>query len=205
MNYKLLRSLYWSALILFSQILTVLVITEVKQMATIKQKTAAKKNIKKAQQKWQAMSPRQHSMAQPEGRSRAKVGTQGGGEYYRIVVRDKSDFTTFRYHDIGEKGHIQRLAGKRSTGSWGTQAWLISKQDAHLSGDRLVPDSADARDLLEKLGSAPKHVKGDVFEAKDRPNIPEKKKPTEAQTRARLANIKKAQAANAKRNKMKQK
>lgn len=39
------------------------------------------------------------------------------------------------------------------------------------------------------------HVKGDVFEAKDRPNIPERKKPTAAQTKARLENIKKAQEA----------
>jgi hypothetical protein len=164
-------------------------------MATAKQKAAAKKNIKKAQNKWKSMSSSQHSRSQPEGRSRAKVGTQGGGDYYRIVVRDKDDFTTFRYHDVGEKGHIQRLVGKRSSGSWGTQAWLISKNDAHLSDGRLVPDSADARDLLKKLGSKPKHVKGDVFEAKDRPNVPEYKKPTEAQTRARRANIKKAQAA----------
>jgi hypothetical protein len=168
-------------------------------MATSKQKTAAKRNIKKAQKKWSEMSPRQHAQSQPEGRSRAKIGTQGGGDYYRIVVRDKNDFTTFRYHDVGQKGHIQRLAGKRSTGSWGTQAWLISKDDAHISDGKLVPDTSDARNLIQKLGSNPKHIRGDVFEAKDRPNIPEKKKPTPAQTRARLANIKKAQAANAKR------
>jgi hypothetical protein len=168
-------------------------------MATSKQKTAVKKNIKSAQKTMKSMSSRSRTTAQPDGRSRAKVGTQGEGEYYRIVVRPKGDFTTFRYHDVGDKGHIQRLAGKRSTGSWGTQAWLISKKDAHRIGDRLIPDSSDARELLGKLGSPPKYVKGDIFEAKDRPNIAEKKKPTAAQTRARMANIKKAQAANAKR------
>ncbi len=164
-------------------------------MATTKQRAAAKKNIKKAQQKWQGMTSRQHSLAQPEGRMRAKPGTKGEGEYYRVVVRPKEEFTTFRYHDVGEKGHLQRLAGKRSSGSWDTQSWLISKHDAHLSGDRLIPDSEDAKKLLKTLGSKPVHVKGDVFEAKDRPNVPERLKPTEAQTRARLANIKKAQAA----------
>ena len=41
-------------------------------MATQKQKEAAKNNIKKAQAKWQAMSPREHAKAQPEGRARAK-------------------------------------------------------------------------------------------------------------------------------------
>jgi len=168
-------------------------------MATRNRKAAARENIKKAQQKWQGMTPRQHSLAQPEGRMRAKPGTKGEGDYYRIVVRDKDEFTTFRYHDVGDKGHIQRLAGKRSSGSWDTQSWLISKDDAHLDGENLVPDTADARKLLETLGSKPKHIKGDVFEAKDRPNVPERAKPTEAQQRARMANIKKAQAARWKR------
>jgi hypothetical protein len=38
-------------------------------------------------------------------------------------------------------------------------------------------------------------VEGDVFEARPRPNVPEREKPTPAQRRARSANIKKAQAA----------
>jgi len=38
------------------------------------------------------------------------------------------------------------------------------------------------------------HIKGDIFKAQDRPNIPESKKPTEAQKRARMENIKKAYA-----------
>lgn len=163
-------------------------------MATEKKK-AAKENIKKAQQKWQSMSSRQRAVAQPEGRGRAKPGTTGEGEYYRIVVREKDNFTTFRYHDVGDQGHILRLAGKRESGSWATQAWLISKEDAHLEGNSLVPDSSDAKELLAELGTKPVHVKGDVFEAKDRPNVPEKEKPTEAQQRARRENIKKSQAA----------
>jgi hypothetical protein len=164
-------------------------------MATNKQKEAARENIKKAQQRWQEMTPRQHALAQPEGRGRAKPGTKGEGEYYRIVVRPKGEFSTFRYHDVGEKGHILRLAGKRSSGSWDTQAWLISKEDAHLEGDTLVPDSADARELIETLGTKPRHAEGDIFEAKDRINVPESKKPTEAQLRAWRENIKKAQQA----------
>jgi hypothetical protein len=73
--------------------------------------------------------------------------------------------------------------------------WLISKDDAHIEGDTLIADTDDARRLIETLGSTPKHVKGDVFEAKDRPNVPESKKPTEAQKRARVENIKKVQLA----------
>jgi hypothetical protein len=48
---------------------------------------------------------------------------------------------------------------------------------------------------LEQLGSEPIHVKGDIFEAKPRPNIPEAEKPTTAQRSAQMCNIKKAQAA----------
>ena len=164
-------------------------------MTTNKQKEAAKENIKKAQQRWQGMTPREHALAQPEGRKRAKPGTKGEGEYFRIVVRPKGEFTTFRYHDVGEKGHILRLAGKRSSGSWDTQVWLISKEDAHLEGDTLVADTDDARKVIEALATKPRHVKGDIFEAKDRLNVPERKKPTEAQLRAWRENIKKAQQA----------
>jgi hypothetical protein len=164
-------------------------------MATIKQRQAARKNIKKAQEKWQSMSKRQHSLSQPEGRKRAKPGTTGEGNYFRIVVRRKEEFTTFRNQDVGKPGGLQRLAGKRSSGSWATQAWLISKEDAHMDGEELVADSKDAADLLDKLSSKPVHEKGDIFTAKDRRNVPEKEKPTAAQQKARKENIKKAQAA----------
>src|SRR5205085_6578205 len=116
-------------------------------------------------------------------------------EFFRINVRPKEEFVTFRTQDVGGPGHVERVAGKRPSGSWDTQTWLISKEDAHIEGDRLIPDTADARGVLEKLGSEPVHVKGDIFEAKPRPNVPEREKPTPAQRRARRTNIKKAQAA----------
>ena len=141
------------------------------------------------------MTPRKGALARPEGKKRAKPGTKGEGDYFHIVVRSKDEFATFRYQDVGEKGHILRLAGKRSSGSWDTQAWLISKDDAHIVSETLVADTDDARRLIETLESKPTHVEGDVFKAKDRPNVPESKKPTEAQQRARLENIKKAQQA----------
>ncbi|SRR6266545_1430430 len=164
-------------------------------MATEKQRQAARRNIKKAQAAWKAMSHTEHARSQPQGRGRQKPGTKGEGEYYRIEVRPKSEFVTFRTQDVGGPGHVERLAGKRQSGSWDTHAWLVSKQDAHIDGDKLVPDTEDARNLLAKLGSEPRHVKGDVFEARDRPNVPESEKPTAAQQRARRENIKKAQAA----------
>src|SRR5436189_64362 len=109
-------------------------------MTTLKQKIAAQNNIKKAQSKWKRMSSRAHSLSQPEGRSRAKPGTTGKGEYYHIEVRRKSEFKTFRTHDVGKKGGVQRVAGKRSNGSWDDQKWLISKKDAHIKNELLMPD-----------------------------------------------------------------
>lgn len=158
-----------------------------------KQKIAARKNIKKARRVWQRMSKRQRALAQPEGQRRAKIGTKGEGNYYRVEVRPKEEFTTFRYHDVGKPGKIQRLAGKRSSGSWDDQAWLIEKKMAHVEGNILVADDPDAKKILDMIGPA-KHLKGDLFKGHPRPNVPEKEKPTLAQKRARMENIRKAQA-----------
>jgi hypothetical protein len=164
-------------------------------MATEKQREAARRNIRKAQAAWQSMSHEQHARAQPQGRGRKKPGTTGEGEYFRIMVRPKEDFVTFRTQDVGAPGHIQRLAGKRGSGSWDTHAWLISKGDAHVEGGELVPDTVEAGQTLADLGSKPRRVEADVFETKPRPNVPEREKPPPAQQRARRSNIKKAQAA----------
>jgi hypothetical protein len=126
---------------------------------------------------------------------RAKPGSTGKGEYYHIEVRPKNEFVTFRTQDVGKKGGIQRVGGQRSSGSWDDQKWLISKEHAHIERGKLVPDTEDAREVLEALGSKPVHVDGDRFKAKPRPNVPEKEKPTTAQRRAQKKNIKKAQAA----------
>lgn len=139
------------------------------------------------------MTPRERALPQTEGRKRAKPGTTGEGDYFRIILRPKDEFATFRFQDVGEKGHIMRLAGKRSSGSWDTHAWLISKTDAHLVGDSLVGDNKDARSVITALGTKPKRIKGDIFEAEDRPNVPERLKPTAAQKNAWQENIKKAQ------------
>ena len=122
----------------------------------------------------------------------------GSGKYYRVEVRPKSEFISFRTQDVGRKGHIQRIAGKRTSGSWSTVTWLIGKEDAHVQDGRLVADTPGARQLMAQLGSRPVHTQGDRFKAKDRPNVPERSKPTPAQRRARSANIKKAQAARGK-------
>ncbi len=73
-------------------------------MATQKQRGAARKNIRKAQAAWQSMSHREHARAQPEGRARQKPGEGGEGEYYRIRVRPKDQFVTFRTQKLGGSG-----------------------------------------------------------------------------------------------------
>ena len=170
-----------------------------KKRPSSKQKAAAKKNIKKAQAKWKSMTSRARAIAQPQGRARKKPGTTGKGKFYRVVVRPKSEFTSFRNHDVGKKGHVERLAGRRASGSWATQAWLISKKEATVKGDTLIGKNKDVKDVLAKLQSKPKIIKGDVFKARPRKNIPEKSKPTPAMKRAQSKNIKKAQAARRKK------
>ena len=126
---------------------------------------------------------------------RAKPGTRGKGRYYRVVVRPKSSFKSFRVQDVGGHGGAERLAGKRANGSWDTQAWLIPKSQAHVSSGTLVGKTAKIKGILSKLGSKPRRVKADVFRAKPRRNIPESRKPTAAMRRAQRRNIKKAQRA----------
>src|SRR5690349_19090526 len=106
-------------------------------MATRKQSSAARKNILKAQKAWKGMSHRARAIAQPQGRGRAKPGSTGKGNFYRIEVRPKSEFVTFRVQDVGKKGGLERLAGKRSSGSWDTVSWLVSKKDAQVNHGHL--------------------------------------------------------------------
>ena len=130
---------------------------------------------------------------------RAKPGARGRGGFFHIQVRPKRDFVSFRNQDVGARGGIERVAGRRANGSWDTQKWLIGKSEAHRAGKRLEPDTAAARKVLSQLGSTPRHRGGDRFIAKPRRKIPASEKPTPAMRRAQLANIKEAQAALRKR------
>ena len=124
---------------------------------------------------------------------RAKPGGGGTGNYYHIELRDGSDFETFRTQDVGDPGHLQRVGGKRAGGGWSTVKWLVSKEDAHVEDGKLFGDTQEAKELIRKLRSRPVQIRGDRFQAKPRRNVPERSKPTTAQTRARKQNIKKAQ------------
>lgn len=163
-------------------------------MPTTKQRSTTAKNIKKAQAKWQSMTSRQRALSQPQRRARKRPGA-GGGKFYRIEVRPKNQFVSFRTQDVGEEGHLERIAGRRTSGSWDTATWLIAKEDAHMQGDTLVIDNPKAKTLAKQIRGRIIHKKGDVFTAYPRKNVPEREKPTEAQQRARMSNIKKARRA----------
>lgn len=147
-------------------------------MPTNKQKVAAKKNIKKARQ---------------------KPGSTGKGKFFHIEVRPKGEFKTFRIQDVGKKGGLERLAGKRSSGSWDTVSWLVSKEDAKIRNRELIIKDVHAKTVLKNLQGPIIRVKGDIFRAKPKANVPERLKPTPAMKKAQSANIKKAQSARLKR------
>lgn len=168
-------------------------------MAITDLRRVVKKNIKKAQARIKSMTSSTRSKSKANNNGRRKPATKGQGNFYHVEVRPKEDFTAFRTQDVGTKGHIERVAGKRSSGAWTTTKWLISKKDAHVEDGKLVGDTRDAKDLIRKLGSKPVRTRGDRFEAKPRRNVPERAKPTAAQKQARDRNIKKAQATRRKK------
>jgi hypothetical protein len=168
-------------------------------MATAKQRRVARRNIGAAQAAWRKLSSRTRARRQPQGRGRAKPGARGGGAFFHIEVRPRREFKTFRTQDVGKRGGIERVAGKRGSGSWDTQKWLISKEHAHRVGRRLIAATADARKVLKILGVPPRHLGGDRFKAEDRPDVPERRKPTPAMRRAQSRNLRKAQAARRRR------
>src|SRR6185503_5996264 len=102
---------------------------------------AAGKNIRKAEVKNERSSSRSRS----NGGERQTPGSGGTGKYYHVEVRDGGDFESFRTQDVGDPGHLQRVSGKRASGSWITVKWLIGKEDAHVEDGKLVGDTRDAR------------------------------------------------------------
>jgi len=144
--------------------------------------------------------PRAHSP-----RKRAKPGSRGGGRFFHIELRPSAQFVAFRVQDVGAPGGVERVAGKRASGSWDTAKWLVEKTDAHVEDGRLVADSTEAKKLFASLGSAPVRIAGDRFRAEPRRDVPEDEKPTPAMRRAQLSNIKKAQATVRRRRKAKAK
>ncbi len=133
--------------------------------------------------------------------ARRKPGTGPDAGYYRIEIRPSRQFTSFRTQDVGAKGGLERIAGRRPSGSWDTQAWLISKTIAHVtpSGVLVIDREKDRAALAKAISGKITHLKSGIFTAHPAKNIPERAKPTPAMKRAQATNIKKAQAARKKK------
>ena len=165
--------------------------------AASRPKSAPRRTSKRAVTKRGKTPARKPAAAATKRRTRRPPGESGRGDYFRIAIRSKTGFVAFRTQDVGDVGHVQRLAGKRHNGTWDTITWLISKRDAHLDGRHLIADTDDARKVLAELGSAPVHVRGDVFAAKPPPNVPETgtmSEPKPAAPRVSRINLQKARA-----------
>jgi hypothetical protein len=182
-------------------------------MATARQKSAARKNIRKAQKarrtksatrrtaartkparskaraktRVRAKATKAKKRARSTARRRPKSATRRRG-FFHIEVQPKEAFVEFRTHDLGEGG-IERIAGKRAGGSWSTQEWRIAKDQAHVERGTLIGDTADARRVLTLLGSEPRRIKADRFTIHGPSGLPEEARPTMAPRRAGLTNV----------------
>ena len=68
-----------------------------------------------------------HAVRRRAKTRRAKPGARGQGGFFHIQVRPRTEFVFFRNQDVGRRGGIERVAGRRANGSWDTQKWLIGK------------------------------------------------------------------------------
>jgi hypothetical protein len=182
-------------------------------MATARQKSAARKNIRKARKARRTKSATRPTSARTKTIARSKARTKARAKtakakprakstarrrtkptarrrgFFHIEVQPKEAFVEFRTHDLGSDGGIERVAGKRAGGSWSTQEWLIAKDQAHVERGMLIGDTADARRVLTLLGSEPRHIKADRFTIHGPSGVPAEARPTMAPRRAGLTNV----------------
>ncbi len=81
---------------------------------------------------------------------RARNMSDWAKDYYRIKVRPKNQFSTFRIEHLTENDSIQ-ITGKLADGSWGTQQWLINKGDVRLENGILVADDDRIQDAIDHM------------------------------------------------------
>jgi hypothetical protein len=177
-------------------------------MATARQKSAARKTVRKARKVRRTKSTTRQSSARTKTAARAKTKIRAKTKprakatarrrtksaakprgFFHIEVQPKEAFVEFKTQDIGSEGGIERVAGKRAGGSWSTQEWLIAKDQAHVERGTLIGDTVDARRVLTMLGSEPRHIKADRFTIHGHTGMPADVSPTLAPRRAGLTNV----------------
>ena len=180
-----------------------------------RQKSAARKNIRKAQKVRRSKSATRRTAARtktttrsktktktrvrakttktkPRAKSTARRRTKPAARrrgFFHIEVQPKEAFVEFKTQDIGSQGRIERIAGKRAGGAWSTQEWLIAKDQAHVERGTLIGDTIDARRVLTMLGSEPRHIKADRFTIHGPSGMPAEARPTLAPRRTGLTNV----------------
>ena len=99
---------------------------------------------------------------------RKAPGSTGKGKFYRIELRPKEQFSSFRVQDVGKKGGLERLAGHRPSGRWDTVSWLIAKDKATVKNGHLTITGEKDKSVLKQIKGPIVHVKGDIFHAHPR-------------------------------------
>jgi hypothetical protein len=145
-------------------------------------KAPQRKNVVSVRRAWQHGPSPQRARPRGEG-ARAEPDLRGAGDFYHVQVRPKGAFRVFRTQDVGKRGGIERVAGRRADGSWSTQKWLIGKEHAHVEDGCLVGDTPEARKVLRTLMSTPHRVRGDRFAAKPRSEAPRRRALTQREER----------------------
>jgi hypothetical protein len=187
-------------------------------MAATRKKSAARKNIRKAQKSGRSKSatPRPAARAKTTARSKAKTKTRLRAKtpktksptksaarrrkpvasprgFFHIEVQPREAFMEFKTQAIGRDGGIERVAGKRAGGSWSTQEWLIAKDQAHVERGLLIGDTVDARRVLTMLGVEPRHIKADRFTIHGHTGMPADVSTSLAPRHAGLTNVQASQ------------
>lgn len=130
------------------------------EKATGKARTSRSGSARSATQK-----PAAGGQAAPA--QRRKPGATGQGEYYHVEVKPRAQYTVFRTQDVGEKGGLQRVSGRKADGTWETQTWLIAKAMAHVDKTgSLIADHEDASEVFKDLKGQPRRLQGDRFKVR---------------------------------------
>lgn len=92
-----------------------------------------------------------------------KIPRFNEGEYFRIIVRPRKKFLTFKSEPISSDGMLQQIHGQLPDKRWSTYAWLVNKQGAKAQEKTLVATTTSVTHLFRALNKKIIHVKDDTY------------------------------------------
>lgn len=127
----------------------------------------------------------------PKKVSQEKIKQEPGFGSYRITVRPKNQYTTFRTQQIAP--WLERIAGRNYKGKRYTVTRLVGKQCARLDErENLIVTDKHASIVLKHIDGIIKPIDWDIFKAKPSFFAPELTPPVDEQPRkSTLAPVKK--------------